>query len=104
MDKNTLARGDHRKYLEMASDHVMEYYGFHWQPYQLRVLFEDSKGVVYISHWKMGGIIITVKLDEVANRYIVRSFKHQFARVKSIQYIEAKTRLREKGYYSNGNA
>lgn len=94
----------HRRYcLEMASDHVKEYYAFHWPPNHLKILFEDPKGVCYISHWKMGGLIITVKADEVTGRYIVRSYKHQHARVKSRQYVESKTRLREKGYL-NGNA
>lgn len=103
MENKRLIRTNNRKHLEMASDHVMEYYGFHWPPTDLWVLFEDPKGVVYISHKTMGGLIITVKLDDLYKRYIVRSFKQQFARVKSVQYIEAKARLREKGY-ANGNA
>ena len=90
-------------YLETAADHVREYYGFHWPPSMLQVLFEDPKGVLYISHKLMGGMIVTVKRDDIGKRYVVRSFKQQFARVKSIQHIDTRARLREKGYI-NGDS
>ena len=96
MENKRLIRTNNRKHLEMASDHVMEYYGFHWPADQLQVLFENPKGVFYISHQTMGGLIITVKRDEIFKRYIVRSFKHQFAQARPIEYIDKKYACKRK--------
>lgn len=89
--------------LEMASDHMMEYYAFHWPPKDLQVLFEDEKGVFYITHKRMGGLLITVKPNYGNGVYMVRSYKNQYSRAKTHRYINMQKRLREKGYL-NGNA
>lgn len=94
---------EERLMLELASNHVMEYYGFHWPPHQLQIIFKGPKGVRYISHARMGGLIITVNRDEITRRFVIRSYKQQFVRVKSYQNAVMKARLHEKGNL-NGNA
>jgi len=89
--------------LEMASDHVMERFAFHWPPKDLEVLFEDDKGVFYITHKWMGGLIMAVKPNYGKGCYMVQSYKIRASRVKSHKYIDLQKRLREKGYL-NGNA
>lgn len=103
MTLKTVRDAEERGMLEMASAHVREYYGFHWPPHQLQILFKGPKGARYISHTRMGGLIVTVQRDDVTRRYVIRSYKQQFVRVKSYHHTDMKVRLHEKGY-NDGNA
>lgn len=96
-------RENKRRILEAASEHMIQYYGFHWPPEDLRILATDEKGIAYVSHWQMRGVLLTVKLNKIAHQCVVRSYKHQYVRASSYNHVDSTARLREKGYL-NGNA